>query len=172
MRLFPRFMDQRYVCRRLIKGPVQPPMPIRINPRRFNIAIENQWLSDEPDAPGAFNHSQQILTDSLAIYNLLSELDSSLSNDDYKAILAASVTGTAGSYEGIIDTLFYLIGAGGLSLPVGNAYRDDLYNAIYDLQDTVTFQSLAGFVTIRSANTVTASQAATDFSSFLSLTLP
>ena len=41
-----------------------------------DIAIENQWLSDEPNpTTGTWNHSQMVLTDSLAVYALLGQLD-------------------------------------------------------------------------------------------------
>ena len=39
-----------------------------------DIPIENQWLSDEPNPADPRNHSQMVLTDSLAVYNLLSQL--------------------------------------------------------------------------------------------------
>ena len=58
-----------------------------------NIAIENQWNSDEPAPFGALNHSIATLTDSLAVYNLLAGLDPSLrepnsaSQTKYKTIL-------------------------------------------------------------------------------------
>ena len=37
-----------------------------------NVAVENQWLSDEPNpTTGSWNHSQMVLADSLAVYALL-----------------------------------------------------------------------------------------------------
>ncbi|MEZ5614547.1 MAG: hypothetical protein R3E35_04965 [Rhodocyclaceae bacterium] len=47
----------------------------------IDISIENQWRGDEPilDRPGALNHSQQILTDALAVYATLAKLDPALS---------------------------------------------------------------------------------------------
>lgn len=52
-----------------------------------DIAIENQWLSDEPDPPAALNHSQQTLTDALAVYATLAGLDPTLMSGAFKSIL-------------------------------------------------------------------------------------
>jgi len=40
-----------------------------------NIAIEKQFGSDEADPPAALNHSQQTLTDALAVFAMLGKLD-------------------------------------------------------------------------------------------------
>jgi len=47
----------------------------------IDIPIENQWQGDEPilDRPGALNHSQQTLTDALAVYATLARIDPALS---------------------------------------------------------------------------------------------
>jgi Ca2+-binding RTX toxin-like protein len=116
----------------------------------IDIAIEDQWLSDEIHPPGTYNHSQQVLTDSLAVYNLLSMLDPNLGNAEYKLILNGSVTGTAGSYESLVDSLESLFGINGESLPVGNNNRDALYNAIYGLRSDAGFNAAAGTVSISS----------------------
>jgi hypothetical protein len=114
-----------------------------------DVAIEDQVSSDEPlPAVPAYNHSQQILTDALAVLNLLSQLDSSLGSEDFKSILNASINGTAGSYEGIVDVLESLLGINSTNLPVGNGERDALYTAIYGLLDNEEFDTLRGNVTI------------------------
>jgi hypothetical protein len=41
----------------------------------ISIAIENQLLSDVPNSPAAKNHSQQVLTDSLAVYAAYQSID-------------------------------------------------------------------------------------------------
>lgn len=66
----------------------------------INVAIENQLGADEPDPFfGAWNHSMTVLTDSLAVYSLLADLDPALSEESYKAILNRVAQGTAGGYE-------------------------------------------------------------------------
>jgi Ca2+-binding RTX toxin-like protein len=109
-----------------------------------DLSIENQWQSDEPNPPGALNHGQTILTDSLAIYSLLSTLAPTLSTQEYEQILQQSVRGTAASYEGVVDALETLFGVNREWLPIGNAKRDDLYQANYALQGNSLFASLAG----------------------------
>lgn len=76
----------------------------------FNISIENQFNSDEPNPFGALNHSIVTLTDSLAVYKLLSDLspasgDNAFTPAAYKRILNQVVQGTAAGYERIVDTL-------------------------------------------------------------------
>lgn len=41
MRLFPRFMGERFIRWWLVPCPVQPTVPVWINPRRFYRAVEN-----------------------------------------------------------------------------------------------------------------------------------
>ena len=140
---------------------------------KLDIAIENQWLSDEPDAPSAKNHSQQILTDSLAMYNLLTTLSTGLTTANYKTLLAAAASGASASYEHILDGLNKVLGVTQTALPTGNGNRDDLYKAIYALQTKLaangSLQSLVGKTTLTLADTTLATTAKTDFAAFLSL---
>lgn len=110
-----------------------------------NLSIENQWRSDEPNpfAP-PWNHSQAILTDSLAVFNLLRQLAPTLSTADYKTILNKAAEGTSASYERIVDVLEALCGINITPLLVGNSNRDALYNAIYGLQANTTYAALVG----------------------------
>lgn len=74
----------------------------------LNIAIENQWRSDEPNPiplTSGVNHSMAMLADSLAVYNALALLDPNLTTATYKTLLNQSVAGTAASYESLIDAL-------------------------------------------------------------------
>lgn len=103
----------------------------------INISIENQWQSDEPDEADALNHSQQILTDSLTVFNLLTQLDPSLSTIDYKIMLNASVIGTSASYERIIDALEAITNINKELLLTGNNNRDDLYEAINNIHNEI-----------------------------------
>ncbi|HSH28645.1 MAG TPA: hypothetical protein VK971_01960 [Thiohalobacter sp.] len=100
-----------------------------------DIPIEDQWLSDEPDTTSALNHSQQTLTDALAVYAKLTEYDPSLNTEDFKAILASAVAGTAGGLERIVDGLQELFQGETPPLAVGNANRDQLYQALFDLPE-------------------------------------
>ena len=116
----------------------------------IRISIEDQALSDEPDPPSARNHSQQILTDSLAVYDLLAQLDPSLSTAEYKTILNQIVIGTAGSYERMVDSLEVLFGINSTDLLTGNTNRNALYLAIYGIHDHPDYQAKLGSVTISS----------------------
>jgi Ca2+-binding RTX toxin-like protein len=115
-----------------------------------NIPIENQWQSDEANPVDARNHSQQSLTDALAVYSLLTELTPSLSSATFKSILAAATVGTAAGLERIMDMLERTFGVNTASLATGNVNRDALYQAIYGLQQNTLFQQDAGLVQIHS----------------------
>ncbi len=112
----------------------------------IDIPSENQWKSDEPNPPNAKNHSQQTLTDALAVYAMLGKLDPALSAASFEHILNATVNGTAGSLEGIVDAMEKLLGIDSTPMPTGNANRDALYQAIYGLQSNSTFKTLTGTV--------------------------
>ncbi|MDD5391304.1 MAG: hypothetical protein PHD37_18355, partial [Gallionellaceae bacterium] len=115
-----------------------------------DIPVENQWQSDEANPANAKNHSQQTLTDALAVYATLARLDPSLSSATFKAILAAATVGTAAGHERIVDALERLLGVNAANLPTGNANRDALYQAIYGLEQNTLFQQDAGLVQIQS----------------------
>jgi hypothetical protein len=132
-----------------------------------NVPIENQWMSDEPNPPASRNHSQQILTDSLAVMALLESLDTGLTTERYKSLLAGAATGTAGSYEGIVGALRGLIAGNGSALPIGNAQREALYQALYGVQTSSA--SLAGKVRINLGSKDLAAKARNDFSALASL---
>ena len=112
-----------------------------------DIAIEDQYGldSDEPEsAVPAFNHSQMILTDSLAVYELLAGLDPALDATDYRSILNSAALGTSGSYERVVDVLDSLFGINDDLLPTGNDARNDLYTAIYQIQADADYASAVG----------------------------
>ncbi|MCK6385948.1 MAG: hypothetical protein L6Q52_16650, partial [Rhodocyclaceae bacterium] len=110
----------------------------------IDIPIENQFRGDEPFStrPSARNHSQQTLTDALAVYATLSRIDPTLSTTAYKAILAAAVLGTSAGLERILDALEKVLGINATPLPAGNANRDALYQAIYGLREHGGYQAL------------------------------
>ncbi|WP_418647609.1 hypothetical protein ACNQFN_22360 [Thauera butanivorans] len=113
-----------------------------------DVAIEAQFNSDESAPPAAFNHSQQTLTDSLAVYALLADLDPALSADAYKSILNAAVSGTAAGLERIVDAVERVLGFGDTLLPVGNGNRDALHQAIAAINTTIEQRNLAGTLKI------------------------
>ncbi|MEJ2418050.1 MAG: calcium-binding protein, partial [Exilibacterium sp.] len=90
------------------------------------------------------------MTDSLAVYNLLAQLDPNLSTGDYKSILNASASGTSGSYEGVVDILERFFGINSVALATGNDKRNALYLAIYGIQENTEFDALSGSVSITS----------------------
>jgi hypothetical protein len=143
----------------------------------IDIAIENQATGDEPIAtrPGALNHSQMVLTDALAVYALLAQLDPGLSVSDYERLLAVAAPGTAASLERTVDALQRQLNNDGALLPVGNGAdrRDALYQAIYGLRADANFGALAGKLTLAplSANFAASvgAGAKTDFGQFVAL---
>jgi len=113
-----------------------------------DISIENQMAAEEPDSFGAFNHSIVALSDTLAVYELLSRLDPTLTPHTYSRLLSQSTMGTAASYARIVDGLQKLLGIDNVDLPYGNNNRDALYTAIYGLHEHAGFNALAGHVRI------------------------
>jgi pimeloyl-ACP methyl ester carboxylesterase len=111
------------------------------------IHIENQFLSDVSDPPGAFNHSQQILTDALAVYPLFAELSPTLSVEQITAILKADSNQNAATLESAVQALAKLYLPGTPDIPREN--RDALYTAMYDLQQNTLFQQDAGLVQVQ-----------------------
>jgi hypothetical protein len=139
----------------------------------LNIAIENQFQSDEPNPAGALNHSQQSLTDALAVFAVLAKLDPALSAGTFKSILGSAVVGTSASLERIVDALERIFTSDSSNMATGNANRDTLYQSIYGVQDNGTFQALSGSASIvplsgQDAGSL-AAQAKSDFGTFLAL---
>lgn len=125
----------------------------------INIAVENQFGSDEANPPAAKNHSQQTLTDALAVYAMLGKLDPALSEQAFKSLLNAAADGTAASLERLVDAMEKLLCYNGASLdsspmPVGNAApnRDLLYKALDTIQNdpakSVAYKQLVGNATL------------------------
>ena len=113
-----------------------------------DIGIENQWLSDEPVPETTLNHSMKMLADSLAVFNLLASLDPSLSTSSYKLLLNGAASGTAASYERLLDAAARIFAINQALPPTGNDQRDALYLALYGVQASSAFQSIAGKVRI------------------------
>ncbi len=116
------------------------------------ISIENQLSSKEPDRPAALNHSQMVLTDSLAVYNLLYQMDENLSESDFDTIFQLASNEEYKSLERIVDSLEALLDINSTALAVGNNHREALYKAVYGIQGSAAFQDLKGATTIASVN--------------------
>lgn len=106
-----------------------------------DIPVENQWFSGEPDPPSARNHSQQTLTDALAVYAALVGLAPTLATIGFKSILDSAALGSMSSLERVVDALERLFVVDEALLPAGNANRDALYQAIYSIQGSATYQA-------------------------------
>ncbi|MFT7049247.1 MAG: Ca2+-binding RTX toxin-like protein [Halioglobus sp.] len=135
----------------------------------IEIATENQFSLSELDRDfPAYNHSIKILTDSLAVYNLLANFDPALSAENYNTIFQGSSNIEHSSLEAIVDGVAKFFSLGGAELPAGNDQRDALYQKIYAIQNSDIFQDLvAAGVTIDS--NAKPADARTDFGVFLAL---
>ncbi|MDZ7805103.1 hypothetical protein [Thiohalophilus sp.] len=132
----------------------------------IDIAIEDQFLSDEPDPFGSDNHSLAALTDSLAVYATLSQADPDLSPDTYKTLLHSSAIGTAAGLENLIGKFGRLFDPD-LEIPeAGNDYRDALYQTVYSIHNHADYQAAEGKVDVVSlagmSRDAIATQAKTD----------
>ncbi|WMJ09929.1 calcium-binding protein [Nitrosomonas sp. sh817] len=123
-----------------------------------DIIIEDQMASDISNPPGARNHSQQVLTDALAIYSIFSQLAPSLELPKLSSLVDAfgstkDVIGASNSktLEAALDALRIIIlnsADGKIALAdtqkteTGN--RDKFYSSLYELQNSAKFQELAG----------------------------
>ena len=98
------------------------------------IVIENQLAPDVQSAPAALNHSQQVLTDALAIIDLYSRIDGNLGVNQINAIVSAATNRAAQTLEISLDVLrrlFWQSGAASVApTPIGN--RDALYLNLYE----------------------------------------
>ena len=120
-----------------------------------NIAIENQWQSNEPAPRGSLNHSMMVLTDALWVYKLLADLapdsaegGSTFTTADYKRVLNQVVQGTAAGYERIVDALQKLFTGSGELLETGNNQREALYQAIQGLTQLPAYTAKKAQLTI------------------------
>ncbi|MXS81831.1 calcium-binding protein [Nitrosomonas oligotropha] len=124
----------------------------------IDIVIEDQMASDISNPPGARNHSQQVLTDTLAIYSVYSQLAPGLSQEQLNKLFDAfgstkDIIGASNSkmLESALDALRVILqdpAAGEIALSedqkteTGN--RDKFYENLYALQKSDQFKELAG----------------------------
>jgi len=121
--------------------PITSPIPI---------VIEDQTASDVTGGPGAMNHSQVVLTDALAVYNLYDQLAPGLGIEGISKIIKAESNKQSITLENSLDALRELFT--GVSLdastrtPVAN--RDAFYTNLYALQNDANYSALLGMLTL------------------------
>ncbi|MGP1664850.1 MAG: hypothetical protein ACTS5I_02835, partial [Rhodanobacter sp.] len=107
-------------------------------------------------------HSQKVLTDSLALYNLLAKLDPSLTSTTIDALLKASTAVDADSLEQTLDALRKtILGASivptkGTGTADSQASREAFYSNLYGLISAPQFVALIGSVYLESLVTKSA----------------
>ncbi|HRG50201.1 MAG TPA: hypothetical protein PKW02_04120, partial [Pseudomonadales bacterium] len=128
------------------------------------VAVEDKGI-------GAGNHSIVNLTDSLALFNLLGALDSSLSVETFNSIFHAASNESGATRESLLGSIQSLFGVNANPLPVGDedAQRNEFYKAINNLAGFDTYTTLLNNADINSSFAISAQQATTDFGAFLAL---
>ncbi|HSC96848.1 MAG TPA: calcium-binding protein [Burkholderiales bacterium] len=112
------------------------------------IAIENQYLSDVINPPASRNHALQVLTDALALYRTLGQLDSELSTKEIGRLLRAASNQNRLTLESVLDSLrmtFLGIEVVGVN-PTVEGNRESFYQNLYELEETANYQLLRGNV--------------------------
>ncbi|QOJ23475.1 MAG: hypothetical protein HRU78_07245 [Gammaproteobacteria bacterium] len=122
----------------------------------IDVIIEDQMASDISNPPGARNHSQQVLTDALAVYSAYSQLAPNLNQEQLDKLIDAfgstkDIGGSNGkTLESAIDALRVILlnpenGKIALSenqkTETGN--RDKFYENLYGLQNSDQFKDSA-----------------------------
>lgn len=124
----------------------------------IDIMIEDQMAADISDPPGARNHSQQVLTDALAVYSVYSQLAPNLELPTLSKLIDAFgstkdviMASNSKTLETALDALRLIVqnpADGKISLnenqktETGN--RDKFYANLYGLQKNAKFKELAG----------------------------
>ncbi|MEZ5436032.1 MAG: hypothetical protein R3E67_05660 [Pseudomonadales bacterium] len=130
------------------------------------VQIENNaiWI------PG--DHTIKKLTDSLAVYDTLWQLDPSFTLEQYAEIFKASSNDESLSLEGAVSKLCAMFGVAAdsaLTSSNENMQREALFSTVYRLRDTESYNALINNATVSSSLSINAQQAATDFGAFLAL---
>ncbi|MEZ5538779.1 MAG: hypothetical protein R3E63_02225 [Pseudomonadales bacterium] len=113
------------------------------------------------------DHTVKKLTDSLAVYDTLWQLDNSLEISSFNDIFKQSSSSEDASLEGIVDALHKIFGISNSPLEIDN--RDALYEAIHTLKESDSYAVLTNNASVQPSTNITATQAAIDFGAFLSL---
>jgi Ca2+-binding RTX toxin-like protein len=112
----------------------------------ISINIENQLFSDVPNPPAARNHSQQVLTDSLAVYALIERLDSSLSVKAIGDVISAASAQNSRTLEATLDIFRKIFGSISTT-PSEN--RDAFYSNLTALTQTINQGGYAETLQVR-----------------------
>lgn len=107
--------------------------------------VERIFIEDQGVLGILKNHSIEVLTDSLAVYNLLGALDPNITAAQIKPVLEAAANQPEESLENILNSLGELFGISG-SVAVDD--REALHTRIQAIQASDLFQQTAGAVTL------------------------
>ncbi|HQB39207.1 MAG TPA: hypothetical protein PL053_08020, partial [Deltaproteobacteria bacterium] len=120
-------------------------------------------------------HSQKVMTDSLALQNMLASLDPTLSPANMLAIVKAASAVDGNSLEQTLDSIRKtILGPGTIPTKASGASdsqasRETYYKNLYDFMGTGQFTSLQGKIMISTAYDTIDSRARTEFSTLLSI---
>jgi hypothetical protein len=131
------------------------------------IAIENQFDLSDSNRPLALNHSQQVLTDALALYQTFAKLDDTVSISLIASIFKSASNNNALTLESVLDGFRRMILSDSI-VETSEGDREKSWNNLTTLQNSAIFQALIGKVAF-TATPTSSSEARTDFSAFLSL---
>ena len=146
--------------------------------RPLTVPIENQFLSDVPDPKiPSWNHDQRQVTDSLTVFSMLEQLDTTLTLDRFGGLLRASAEGETRSLESLVDAVESLLGINQLELISGNTNRDALHAAVQAIvggapqspEPNAAFKSLAGHVQIQQSSLALRSAADSSFGAVVAM---
>ncbi len=113
----------------------------------IGIVIEDQTAPDVTSSPASLNHSQQVLTDALALYNTFAQFTPGLSVQDIGKIFKSANNQDNPTLETALDSLRFLLNPAAQKTPNGD--RNAFYTNLYDLQSNNTnYQTLSGQVSI------------------------
>ncbi|GBU15301.1 hypothetical protein AwPolaro_06790 [Polaromonas sp.] len=149
----------------------------------LNVATNDFWfgqqgqrveISNELDITQLGNHYMYKLTDVLALGAAMEKLDTSLTMATLNTLLKAGSNETAGSIEGLFDSLRKALqGPGILPTPIGDAddalSRKDYQESLSALQDGNAFKSLEGKLTITLASADLRAAARNSFAALVAL---
>lgn len=94
--------------------------------------VEDQTLGDVSNPPGSRNHSQRVLTDTLAVYNLYHSISNTLSINEIESIVKASSMDNALTLESAVERVGRVFYPNITSIPEGN--REKVYENIYSIE--------------------------------------
>ncbi len=137
------------------------------------IKIENQ-ISEVSDLLTSGNHSQVVLTDTLAIYDAFATLVPSISLETISAVMKSASAENRFTVERTLDALrVFLVGETNVAAAPTPELRETLYTNLYDLQDSTSYRAATNNSDIRlllpQDMSLWKTSAKTDFSEFLAL---